>query len=293
MPSPFANSAITNFLELIGLSAVTPAANRLRLFVRQIAGMALLASKDETGQEWINGAHEGYHKYALWSAAGNSTVVLGTIGCPAFVTTGTPTLRNVANTNRVTRRRRLAYQSTAVAGTLGGHAMAVGQQFMGDGTLGGFHLVSKFNISDAANVAGARMFVGIRQTPNTFLNVEPNTITNCIGIAQISTSNNLQIVYGGSAAQASINLGANFPANDPNAAYTLTLSASPLVSNVVRYELVREGTAFVATGIVTGAAGTALPLSSTAIGYSAWRCNNATALIVGIDFDTAFVGDVS
>jgi len=45
----------------------------------------------------------------------------------------------------------------------------------------------------------------------------------------------------------------------------------------------RVNTGDVATGTLSGAVGTVIPAATTFLAHSAWRCNNATALAVGID----------
>jgi hypothetical protein len=291
VPTPFANSAITDFLELIGLSAVTPAVGRLRLFAQRIAGRSGLTVRDENGVDNVTGLHNGYHKFALWSASGNSTAST-VVGMNSLATLGVATARAVGTTNIVTRRRRVGYVSAATAAAMSGHYMNAAQYTIGNGTLGGFHLVIKFNVADAAAVAGARMFVGMRAAVTAPANVEPSAQVNFFGVAKLSTSNNLHLVYGGTAAQAAIDLGANFSAIDAAAAYIVTFFNVKTSNNVIGYEIRIEGTAFVATGTLTGVAGTAIPSSTTLLAYAAWRTNNATLLAVAIDVDNVYIGDV-
>lgn len=230
------------------------------------------------------------NKVALWNAAGNTTSVPGVFGMTGLTALGTATARNVTTTNLFTRSRRLGYVSAATAGNFAGNHISGAQYTIGDGTsLGGFHHVIRFGVSDAAAVSGARMFVGLRNVSTTPTNVEPNTLTNVAGVAKLSTSNNLQIVYGGSAAQTAIDLGANFPANTLSAdAYELSLFA-PVNSQVIHYRVERLNTGDVASGTLSGAVGTAIPAASTFLGHTAWRCNNATALAVGIDISSIYI----
>jgi hypothetical protein len=290
--SRFANSAITDFLELIGVSAATPAVGRLRLFAQRIAGRSSLTVRDENGVDNITGLHIGYHKYALWSATGNSATAPTPIGINAFTTLVAGSVRTVTATNAVTRRRRLGYVSAATANAMAGHYSNVAQYLVGNGTEGGFHYVCKFNVSDAAAVAGARMFVGMRAAVAAPTNIEPSAQVNFFGVAKLATSTNLHIVYGGSAAQAVIDLGVNFPAADSAAAYTVTFYNAKASNNTIGYHVTREGTAFTATGTLAGAAGVAIPASTILLAHTAWRTNNATLLAVGIDISTVYIGDV-
>jgi hypothetical protein len=223
---------------------------------------------------------------AYWQPGGNSSSAPGVLGLAAMQVLGTATARNVATTNRATRKRRLGYVSAATAGALAGHYSNNAQFSLGDGAgNGGLFYACRFVVSDAAQVAGARMFVGLRNATSAPTNVDPSALINCVGVAQVSTSNNLQIVFGGSAAQATIDLGANFPANTLSAdAYELTLYSPPGVSNTLHYRVERLGTSFVATGqLGPGTAGVTLPAATTLLAHAAWRTNNATALAVGID----------
>jgi hypothetical protein len=125
-------------------------------------------------------------------------------------------------------------------------------------------------------------------------NVQPSTLTNCIGVGQGASDTNLFIYYGGSAAQTPIDLTSTFPTGTSNTdLYELTLFAPPTSNNTVYYQVRRLNTGDVATGTLTGTAGTVLPLNTTVIGYRAWRTNNATATavnlaIVGVYCETDF-----
>ena len=133
------------------------------------------------------------------------------------------------------------------------------------------------------------MFIGVRNSTGAPTNVEPNTLTQCVGVAQLSTSNNLHIVYGGSAAQTAIDLGANFPANTLSAdLYEIALFSSPM-SGDVHWQVTRLNTGHTASGTITNSGATVLPQSTTLLGIVAWRTNNATALAVGLDIVSHYV----
>lgn len=170
--------------------------------------------------------------------------------------------------------------------------------YVGSGNgLCGFICRIRFGISDPATVTGARGFWGMANATG-FANVEPNTQTNCIGIAQLSTSNNMCIVWGGSTAQTHIDLGANFPAGTLSAGlYDLILYAPNSSSDTVYYEVRRYTTsgvpAYTATGTLTGTAGVAIPSTSTGLMPAFWRSNNTTALQVAWDHVDLTVEDGS
>ena len=264
----------------------TPAANTLRVFRRDHGGRQMLASIGPSGADTTYQPFMATNKIARWNPAGNATTVPIVDGfTAAFTALGTATARNVATTNFNTRLRRFGYVSAATAAALCGHYSTVAQWTIGTGTgLGGFHYVCRFVPSDAANVSGARMFVGMRNAVTAPTNVEPSTgQTNFVGVVQLSTSANLQIVYGGSAAQTPIDLGASFPANGASiASYELQLFASP-TAQTISYKVTRLDTGVTASGTLSGVVGTAIPAATTFLAHTAWRTNNATLLACGLD----------
>jgi hypothetical protein len=128
------------------------------------------------------------------------------------------------------------------------------------------------------------MFIGLRNaTSAPSATANPNTLTNLIGVGQCNGSTNLQIVYGGSAAQTVIDLGANFPAADTTALYELILYARPDDGTKCAYQVTNLSTGNTTSGLLSGTAGVALPASTTLMTTALYRANNATALAVGLD----------
>ena len=214
------------------------------------------------------------------------------MGYTAPVSVGVATARNVATTNFYSRLRRLGYVSAATAAAFAESRVAVAQVTLGTGTgAGGFTKIVRFGCSDAATVVGARQFVGISSNTGAATNVEPATLLNSIGVGHGAADTNLQVYFGGSAAQPPINLGVNFPANTLSTdAYELALFASPFLSSV-GYMVTRLNTGAVASGVLTAAtAGLQLPLNTTLLSYhKAWRTNNATLLAVGLDIISDYI----
>ena len=262
----------------------------VKLFTKRIANRMLLATVGPSAMDACVQPATWRQKIAYWNPPGNSNVVPAVDGMNAVTGLGTATARAVATTNLFTRTRRLGYVSAATAAAFAGHFQPQAQFTTGTGAgLGGFFYSCRFGFSDAAAVAGARAFIGLSNLVAAPTNVEPSTLTNCVGLAQLSTSSTqLYIVYGGSAAQAAIPLGTNFP---PMAAagaangimYDLTLFSPPNSNGVIHYYVERVGTSFVATGTLSGTAGTTTPANTTLLAHRAWRTNNATLLAVGID----------
>lgn len=300
LPSDWNGDHIVDAGGLLMVASTTdpaaPAADRMLFYAKKVAGRCMPKFIGPSGIDALLQSHIGQDKISFWSPPGNATTVSNLFGgAVAFTAVGTATARNVAVTNMATRTKRLGYVSAATAGSLTSIRTATAQYTMGvSGTvaLGGFFVVIRFVPSDAAAVSGARFFCGLWSTTTAPTNVEPNTLTNCIGIAQLSTSTNLQIVYGGSAAQTAIDLGANFPANGLSTdLYELVLFNPSGVNNTVYYKVTRLNTGHVAEGTLTAATpGTQLPANTTLLSIPViWKCNNAQALAVGFDLVSAYI----
>jgi hypothetical protein len=273
--------------------ASVPNAGNLAVYSKAIGGRMMLKHIGPSGVATALQPLLARNKVAYWDPPGNNTTAPGVFGYTALTVTGTTaTTRTIATANLFARMRRIGFVSTAsTAGSLAMAYVAYNQITVGDGAgNGGFYKVCRFGCSDAATVSGARQFVGVG-VANAPTNVEPSSLTNVIGVGNGASDTNLKIFYGGSVAQTPINLGSNFPANTLSVdVYELALFAPTNSNNTVYYEVTRLNTGNVATGTLTGTAGTALPSSSTLLSYQwAWRCNNLTALKVGFDIMSDYV----
>lgn len=231
---------------------------------------------------------ETRYPVAKWLPPGNATTVPGVVGMAALTAITAAVARTVATTNAMTRRKRLGYPtSAATAGLLAGARLGAAQVTLGTGTLGGFVFRQEFGCADAATVAGARQFCGIIASTAAPTNVEPSTLLNCIGAGHGTADTNMKIYTAGSAANAAIDLGANFPRSTLSQdMYVLTVYApkDPVLAGFkAAWHIERLGTTFTASGILTGAAGTTVPSTTTLLTTNNWRCNNATALAVNLD----------
>ena len=186
----------------------------------------------------------------------------------------------------VGRARRVMYSSTASAGGLGYLFQDKNAYALGSATspaYGGFYMTSRFGYRNL--VSAKRSFVGLSTSTVAPTNVDPSTLINCIGVGQNAADTTLRIYYGGSAAQTPINLGANFPANTSDTDfYELTLFAPATSNNTVYYQVTRLNTGDIATGTLTGTAGTVLPANTTFLSYRNWVTNNSSASLVYIVF---------
>lgn len=281
-------------LELaVDAAPLTPAANTLGVFGRKVAERMMLAQIGPSGLDTSLQPLLARNKIGYWNPPGNATTVPGVFGITAPTVVGTATGRNVATTNGATRMRRLGYVSAATAGSLAEARIAVAQFSCGSGANdgSGFFYVTRFVPSNAAAVAGERFFIGLRNNTSAATNVEPDTLGNSIGIAQLSTdATQFYLVYGGTIAQTAIALGTSLgaPGTLSTAAYELAIFAPNSVANTYHVQVTNIFTGVTVTQTISGGAGIC-PQSSTLLAHRAWKCNNATALAVGFDICSIYI----
>jgi hypothetical protein len=213
---------------------------------------------------------------------------------PNLTIVGTGTARTYGVSSAFQESPRVGFVSAAGAGSLTSvYHNSTSSRFcsVGSGGYGGFLYIARFGTSDAATVSGARMFVGLSNIVTAPTNVDPGAQINQIGVAQLSTSTNLHIVFGGSAAQTPIDLGAAWPANRLSQdMYELVLFSSRSDNTKVTYRVTSLDTGSVAQGTLTNTTpGTTLPANTTTLVFRNYRTNNATALAVGLDISSLIV----
>lgn len=201
----------------------------------------------------------------------------------------------ITNSTYFLRQMRALMSSAATAGSIvSTYPNASRNLFVGDGSgRGGFVCVFRFGFSDT--VSGARAFIGLTGSGAAPTNVNPPTLTNVIGVAQVDGSNNLNIVYGGSTGQTAIDLGVNFPANtSATDFYELWLFSDPNDNTQVRYLVNRWSGATTAisnpiSGVLSnGTPGTTMPATTTNLGPAFWRTNNTTAAAVSLEIGSFY-----
>ncbi len=273
-----------------GTAPAVPASGFVNFGVRSVAGFDYLATRSAQGAERIVQSGICFRSIAGLQGANNSGALIQFGQMPLPTNLASPTIRYADVANRARRAHRMGYVSAAIAASITGYYYGSSgflHYLLGNGAGGGgFEYTCLFVPSDGATVPGARMFVGLTGSSAVPTNVEPSTLTDQIGVAQISASNNLQIVFGGSTPQTPIDLGANFPAGGLSTdLYRLMLTSNPNDSTKVGWRVDRIGTAFSAEGVITNTTpGTTLPSITTGyLQHRMWRTNNASALAVGID----------
>lgn len=273
--------------DFAGSIGAPPGVGAVRMGVRTFAGADFLAMRAPQGIERLVMPHLGRTQFAGW--LGTAANAVSAYGTAAPTVTG-GAARGPSATSMATRAKRTGFVSAVTAGTLSSCYGATGLVTLGNGAgLGGFLAMFRFVPGDAATVSGARMFVGLSSATGAPSNVEPSGLTNQIGVAQLSGSTNLQIVFGGGTAQTAIDLGSSFPASGLGTdLYELILFSDPNDNTKVGYRVERLNTANVAEGSLTNTTpGTTLPATGTMLTMRMWRTNNATALAVGFDVVSA------
>ncbi len=288
-------SAATSAVRFAASNPTAPAAGSALTYGQTIAGRTLDANLPSMGQRAISQVAQWDRKIGGWISGNVDSSGVFSGNFPSQTRVGTATPRTVTAGTMVGMATRLGYASATTAGSLSGTYTATAQYALGNGSYGGFQFTWRLNFSDPAAVSGARAFVGMSSNVSPPTNVEANTLTNSIGLAQLSTdATQLYIVYGGSAAQTAIALGIGFP---PMAStgitggpiYDFTLYSPSSANGVVYYRLERRDTGtFVEGAVGPGTAGTTLPANTTLLAPRAWRCNNATALAVGLDMHSMY-----
>jgi hypothetical protein len=286
-----------NLKFLDAVNSTAPATSEVELLFQAIAtggGRLLPRIRHADGSYTTLQSSLGRKSIAVLTPADGSNAAPIHIGYPTLTLAGTLTARvPTASANRATRARRVGYVSAAGAGSIAGYYPTAAAKLLytlGSGAQpgGGFLAIFRWVVSDAAAVAGANMFLGMRSGTAAPLGTDvPSALANTIGVAQNNGSANLQIVYGGSAGQAPIDLGANFPAADVNTEYELILYARPDSAGVA-YRVTNLNTLNVASGVLpTGSVN--LPLNTAFLCPKFWRGNNATALAVGLDICSVYI----
>lgn len=269
------------------VSPSTPAANYVGLYTHGSAARMLPAFIDPTGSTYTLQPHIGSNKIALWNPPGNSATNPTPIGAMNVLTlTGTATARTVATTNVATRLSRLGIVSAAGAGSFAALREGSNRYTIGAGVgIGGFFYSIRFTMSNAAAVAGERCFIGLSSNTGAPTNVEPNTLTNVIGLVKLSSSNNWHFYSAAGSAGTATDLGVNFPATGLSTdAYEFNMYAKS--DGTLGYRLTRLGTAYYIGNTISAVN---LPTTTTLLGHQIWKTNNATALAVGIDIASIYV----
>lgn len=299
------NNAITlvgtnNFIVLPSSNTytVTPSSNNLNFYDRYYASRNIPAWIGPDARENLVQPNIGRSRIYYVAPVGINTTTAPQVftGTTAVTNSVTGVARTYAATNILTRTTRIGYATTATAGTIANIRQASAFFSTGSGSAtndgSGFTTIIRFGVSDGAAVSGARSFFGVSSSTAVNTNVEPNTLINSAGFAQISTdATQWYFVYGGSAAQTNIALGTGLGAPTNTAiAWEGTIFSPQNANGVIGYQLTNMASGVTASGTIPVVLpGTQTPLNTTGLTYQMWRTNNATALAAAFDLISIYI----
>ncbi len=260
--------------EATSTTPAAPAAGAT-LFERFRAGRRMLAQVGPSGLDYAMQPWIATNKIGWWTAQGNGTVV--SIINLANSIQGTATPRNVATTNLASSLRRIAYVSSAVAGSSCGTRHGLAQFWRGNAAgLGGFMYVARFVVDTVT--AGMRWFVGLSATTAALGNVNPSTLLNTIGFGIDAGQTTVRFFTNdGAGVATAVDLGASFPATTANVVYEARLFCAPNGS-VVDWSLERLDVA----ALSEGTAAADLPGNTTLLSPQIQFNNGASAAAVAV-----------
>lgn len=211
-------------------------------------------------------------------------------------TTGTATARSLASTNMFTSLPRVGYVGqSSVTGSIGGFRTNQ-QWWRGSVTnAGGFFYSCTFGLSNSAAQASGRAFVGLYSSTAGSSNVEATTLTNAIGMAR-STSSNNWMIYGanGTANSTLIDLGSNFPAGTVSTDIYRLMLFCPPNGSTVGWRVQRlnandstTGQPYTASGTITNSA--QMPVNTAFLAAYGWSSTGTLSGTAGIDLIGLYV----
>lgn len=217
----------------------------------------------------------GLRKTREWVANAGSTAATLIGGHNALaVAGGTATARAFSNASFKGQVHRLGWDTAATAGAI----VTVRNSAVECSLQQGFLSAFRFNIADPASVPAARMFLGTRNSGAALTNVEPSTLLNVCGIGHDSGDTNLQIYGSDGTARARLDLGTSFPvAPGTDTFYDFAVCA---MGSIVAWRAMawHDGnTPVVKSGKFQ------YRTFSAITHFTAFRTNNTTAAVVGLD----------
>lgn len=269
-------------IDVVESAPSAPAANTARIFAKSVGGRMMPAVIGPSGLDTVFQPHFGRNASVMARPVGNSTT-LHVVGI-TLTATGTATTSSVSTANRHTRMKRLDYlvttaSTTAVAGFRSPQAQfTVGAATDGDG---GFHHIVRFGPATGATLETRRGFVGMANSTAAPTDVEPSTITNCVGVGHDAADTNFQIMHRGTGAITKIDTGIpKVSSADRTEVYELVLFSPPGTTQQVGYEFTRLTTGDRVTGLIT----TNLPAATTLLAPRGWTSVGGTSSAIGLAF---------
>jgi hypothetical protein len=257
-----------------------PAADHLLLYAQSFAGRMMPKWLGPSGLD--TAAQPAFFNNGIQMIAPGGSTTFSVLGMAAPGVAGTVSHPAITVGGLRLQTRRGIVTSAATAGSASELRTAALQCYRGDNTggmaLGGFFTATRFSVS--STVPQQRAAVGLwGSTGSTLVTLSPSTLTNCIIAGWDSTDSNLNVMHNDASGTCTkIDLGASFPATDPNAVYELMLFAAPN-SNSVGWRVKRLDVPATAAGTITSD----LPALSTLLSWHAYANNGTTAAAVVLE----------
>lgn len=267
-----------------------PAAN-VSMFGRSIGGRLMPAFMGPSGLDSVLQPHIARNRVSWIQWVGTAALANTQVGFPVAPTyLGTVTMRTPDATSLYQSIRRLGLVSAATAGSNGYVRIAASHWLRGNvADMGGFHWISRFGVADPSPVANALMFVGFTGANGAIANsTNPTTLANTIGVGQIPSSNNLQIITNRSQATG-YTIDTGLLCNVGNTAiWDVAMFSAP---NDDKVQFTIQNLANSAQSYYTSvvANSTNLPLGNTTLIPQMWRSNNTAASVVAIDVISLYI----
>ncbi len=271
---------IANVIELNASSTPsTPAADKVRVFNREIANRSLPAFVGPSGLDSALQPILARNGVAMWWPTGNGTGVT-LLGTTALTVLGTATTANVAVTNALTRQKRVEWLVTTASTTAVASFRNTLTQWTIGGTTGGFFYVCRWAPSTGLTNSSHRAFcgMGLNAAPT---DVNPSTRLNNVGMGWDSADTQVQMMHNdGSGTATKIALGAGFPkpSTDRSVAYELAMFSPPGASGTIHYEVTELISGAVATGTIT----TDIPSTTTLLAPIAYTSVGGVSSVTGL-----------
>jgi len=213
-----------------------------------------------------------YEKHANVPIFGSAS--LNNLEGVTFAVTG-GTARTFSDTSIYTRRQRLGLVTATT-----GNAAQMRQTIAYFNRNSNLLFIIGLGFAENCTNPNVRAFAGVCANLGVFGNTEPTALLNCIGLAKLTTSNNLHVIHNdGSGTATAIDLGVNFPSNTVETDFYILIGETN--GSNINYTVNRVNTGGVATGTIT----TDLPSPSTALNLGYYVVQNTGANTnTGIDF---------
>lgn len=254
-----------------------PPEGSLRVYAHDVAGRIVPKYVGPSGLD--NPLQNDLGSNCIQLAMPGLTTALSYFGMTALTVVGTMATPNiVTGINLRSSMRHVTVASAATANAAAELRYAIPLCYRGESfgavDAGGFYLKTRFGAT--TTTANQRLAVGFWPgLTATATTQNPSALTNCIFAGWDSADTNLQLMHNdGSGTCTKIDLGAGFPANNPDAFYELVLFCRPN-GNSVGYRVSRLDTKTEVSDIIT----TDLPAKTTLLTYHAYMNNGGTAAV--------------